>query len=85
LLFQIRVRLRAEKAGLASVTIESDQLVLRFPALPEGTSSRNLPKINSDARPGRNAYWLPFASRPENWRELLMESLTLVSEKCQQS
>ncbi len=45
LLFQMRVRVRAELAGLASIAVEGEQLVLRFPPLPEGVTTRNLPNI----------------------------------------
>ena len=42
LFFQMRVKLRAEQAGLASVSMEGDQIVLRYPPLPEGVN-RSLP------------------------------------------
>ena len=85
LFYQIQVRLRAGRAGLASIGVESDQLVLRFPALPEGVVSRNLPLLGPESRPGRNAYWLPYASRLDDWQELLMDTLAQVIEKCPQS
>ncbi len=37
LFYQMRVKLRAEKAGLVSIGMESGQIVLRYPASPEGT------------------------------------------------
>ena len=37
LLYMLRVKILSETAGLASVTVESEQIVLRFPALAEGT------------------------------------------------
>ena len=41
LFFQMRVKLRAEAAGLASVAMEGDQIVLRYPPLPEGVTRAN--------------------------------------------
>ncbi len=45
LFYQMRVKMLAEEAGLASVSVEADQMVLRFPPLPEGCPSANLPAI----------------------------------------
>ncbi len=78
LFYQIKVKLRAETAGLASVGIESEQLVLRFPPLPEGVSSRNLAPLGPNMRIGKNAYWLPYASQPEDWRERLLAALDAI-------
>ena len=41
----MRVKLRAQKVGLASVALEGEQIVLRFPPLPEGMNERNLPAV----------------------------------------
>jgi transcription-repair coupling factor (superfamily II helicase) len=79
LLFQMRVKLRAEQAGLASVTIENEQIVLRYPPLPEGTQARSLPSIGAPVRAGKNAYWLPVGAG-EEWKDRLLESLTTILE-----
>ena len=73
LFFQMRVKLRAELAGLASVAMEGEQLVLRYPPLPEG-ASRKLPFVGLQARSGKNAYWIPIAGL-EDWRGVLLETL----------
>ncbi|HVN54111.1 MAG TPA: transcription-repair coupling factor [Anaerolineaceae bacterium] len=78
LVFQIRVKLRAEQAGLASVGLEGDQFVLRFPPLPEGVANRNLPSLGPDVRVGRNAYWLAYSSQQEDWRVRLLEALSAI-------
>jgi transcription-repair coupling factor (superfamily II helicase) len=80
LFFQMRVKLRGEAAGLASIAIESDQIALRYPALPEGAASRNLPNLGPDIRAGKNAYWLPYINRLEDWRERLLETLELIND-----
>jgi len=75
LLFQLKVKLRAERAGMASVSVEADQLVLRFPPLPETAPARELPNLGPDIRAGKNAYWLPYTARLQDWRERLMYAL----------
>jgi transcription-repair coupling factor (superfamily II helicase) len=75
LLFQMRVKLLAEKAGLSSVSLENDQLVLRFPPLPEGQPARNLPNLGSQVRAGKNAYWMPVNGNVLNWKDHLLETL----------
>jgi transcription-repair coupling factor (superfamily II helicase) len=85
LLFQIKIKLLSENAGLASVTLEGDQIVLRFPPLPEGVSSRNLPNIQMGTRAGKNAYWLPLNGKGEAWPEHLLGVLSAIIETCQPS
>ena len=71
LFYQIRVKIMAEDAGLASVANEGDQMVLRYPALPEGSPNRSLPNVGFGARPGKNAYWMQFQESNPEWRERL--------------
>ncbi len=76
LLYQLKVKLRAEAAGLASVGIESEQIVLRFPPLPEGMTTRRLPPIGAEARSGKNAYWLPYVTQLADWKQRLLDALS---------
>jgi len=88
LIYQMRVKLRAQEAGLAAVAFEGEQLVLRYPPLPEGVNERNLPAIAKDVRAGRNAYWLMIAgngSGSEDWRTRLLETLSTIIQICQPS
>lgn len=78
LFFQFQVRLRAQLAGLASVTAEGEQLVLRYPALPEGAPARNLPSMMPVARSGKNAYWMPMQSDETVWRANLLALLSTI-------
>ncbi|GAP20160.1 transcription-repair coupling factor [Leptolinea tardivitalis] len=81
LLYMLRVKILSETAGLASVTVESDQLVLRFPALPEGTTSRNLPTLPVlRSRAGKNSYWLPMDADEETWKQYLIDALIEVNK-----
>lgn len=74
LFYQIRVKMRAEHAGLTSVSMEGGQIVLRYPAPPEGTPVQRLPDLAPDIRGGKNAYWCTFG-KAANWREHLLEVL----------
>lgn len=89
LLYQVRLKLLAEQAGLASVNAESGQIVFRYPPLPEGAHSRDLsglPDLSDlGVRKGKNALWMPIASHPtEEWEKRLIRVLErLVSEGTQ--
>jgi len=76
LFYQIRVKLRAEKAQLSSVSVEGDQIVLRYPPLPAGVASRNLGTVNASLRPGKNAYWFQFDESDEHWQQRLLQVIS---------
>jgi transcription-repair coupling factor (superfamily II helicase) len=82
LIYQLRVKVRAEAASLASVTVEGEQIVLRYPPLPDGVTSRNLPNIGPLARSGKNAFWLPLGTDEQEWKTRLLETLTVVIKEC---
>jgi transcription-repair coupling factor (superfamily II helicase) len=73
LFLQMRVKLRAEKAGLGSVAWESGQLVLRYPRR-NGSGPGRLPDLAPDIRGGKSAYWCNFASQPD-WTTRLLAVL----------
>lgn len=79
LFYQMRIKLRAELAGLASISVESEQIVLRFPPLPESAPARDLPAIGYNSRSGKNAYWLPFNSAEPGWQDRLLEVLSAIA------
>lgn len=79
LIYQIKVKLLAALAGLASVGFEGRQLVLRYPALPEGIKSRELPELGDNITAGKNAYRLHFKDPgKEDWQGKLIEVLMRV-------
>lgn len=85
LFYLLRVKLRAEAAGLASVAFEGDQIVLRYPPLPNGVQSRDLPEIGLGTRTGKNAYWLPVENGAVSWQERLLKALSAIIKICQPS
>ena len=73
LIYQIKVKLLAALAGLADVGFEGRQLVLRYPTLPNGVESRNLPELGKGIFAGKNAYRIYFTDpEKEPWCEILM-------------
>ncbi|HEY9077211.1 MAG TPA: transcription-repair coupling factor [Anaerolineaceae bacterium] len=80
LFYLIRVKLRAEAAGLASVSMEGDQIVLRYPQLAEGVTTRNLRNIGLGTRTGKNGYWLPIDKNNLEWQSRLLDVLLTIIE-----
>jgi transcription-repair coupling factor (superfamily II helicase) len=75
LIFQMRVKLLAEDAGLAAISLEGEQIVLRYPPLPDSVPPRVLPSLGPLARAGRNAYWLPAGPAEDDWKDRLIQVL----------
>ncbi len=76
LIYQIRVKLLAANAGLASVGFEGRQLVLRYPPLPEGVKSRKLREFPRPVMVGKNGYRIQFTNPDEEpWPEELLRFL----------
>jgi transcription-repair coupling factor (superfamily II helicase) len=75
LFYQMRVKLRAEDAGLAAVSWESGQIVLRYPANAEDKDGKRLADLGPGIRGGKNAYWCSFG---ENWQSRLLDTLDLL-------
>jgi len=75
LFYQMRVKLRAEKAGLAGINWESGQIVLRYPAPAEGTEMKRLPDLGPSVRGGKGAYWCAFG-KESDWPSRLLDVLS---------
>jgi len=74
LFYQMQVKLLAEAAGLVSIGMESGQIVLRYPASPEGTELKRLSDLGPGIRGGKNAYWCLFG-KDADWQVRLLEVL----------
>jgi transcription-repair coupling factor (superfamily II helicase) len=81
LFYQLRVRMLGEQAGLSSISNEGDQIVLRFPTPTEGVPALELPPLGFQTRPGKNAYWMRFDARADEWRERLVRVLEEIIKK----
>ncbi len=84
LFFQLKMKLLAESAGLASITVESGQLALRF---PDGVLPDNLPYLGENVRVGKFALWLPYTGAMNegmnDWSDPLIETLHKLGRKPQ--
>jgi len=75
LFYQMRVKMRAVRAGLASISAENGQIVLRYPpAAEEEEKKKRLSDLGPDVRGGKHAYWCTFG-KDDDWRERLLETL----------
>ncbi len=77
LLDQMRVKLRAERAGLSSISWENGQIVLRYPPPAEGEQPARLPDLGENVRGGRGAWWCNFGKSPD-WMNRLLEVLSIL-------
>ncbi|MFO3797982.1 MAG: TRCF domain-containing protein, partial [Anaerolineales bacterium] len=74
LFYQMRVKLLAEQAGLASVSLENNKIVLRYPAPPAEKEPPRLPDYAADVHGARGAYYCTFLESPK-WKERLLTVL----------
>ncbi len=72
LFYQMRVKLRAEAAGLSAVSWESGQVILRYSSSGDDKDGQRLPDLDPGIRGGKNAYWCSFG---EDWQEKLLDVL----------
>jgi transcription-repair coupling factor (superfamily II helicase) len=75
LFYQMRVKLRAEEAGLSFVNWESGQIVLRYPASGDEKDGKRLADLGPGVRGGKSSYWCTFG---ENWQSRLLDTLALI-------
>jgi transcription-repair coupling factor (superfamily II helicase) len=72
LLFQVRVKVLALRAGISAIGRSGDQLVLKSDGLEQVDRQRLQRRLGSVARVGRRAVWLPLQ---DNWRDALEQTL----------
>ncbi len=68
LLFQLKVKLLAESAGIANVTVENNQIVLRF---RDNELPADLPALEPQVRLGKTALWIAYKTVPD-WQQSLL-------------
>ena len=79
LFYLVSVKIRAQKIKASSISIENNQIIIRFSTAKEYTKKK-LPQLGGNIRTGKNAYLLPLASETEVWKKQLHETLILISE-----
>ena len=82
LIFQIRVKIFAERIGLSAVVKEGSDIVLKFPALPASVDRRDLPDISKRVRIGKNAYrMIGIDWKTDEWQDELLGILSILALK----
>jgi transcription-repair coupling factor (superfamily II helicase) len=71
---QVRIKLKSESCGLASVAADGNFIVIKYPALPPEIKQREIPDLTLPIRKGRNAYWIPLDNE-KKWLALLDSAL----------
>ena len=79
LLYQMRVKLRAEKLGLASVGWEAGQALLKYPPPASGAEAKRLPDLPGGVRGGKGQYWVAF-TKDEIWTAKLLDVLAQLGD-----
>jgi transcription-repair coupling factor (superfamily II helicase) len=74
LLFQLKVKVLAEAAGLISISGESGRLAMRFPIPADEKAQRQFPALGENVRASKNTAWL-YGLEEESWKEALVETL----------
>jgi len=80
LLYQMRVKLRAEKVSLNSVSWESGQILLKYATPVQGSDEKRLPDLAKGVRGGKSAYWVTI-SKEEVWMVKLLDVLDQLGDK----
>jgi transcription-repair coupling factor (superfamily II helicase) len=80
LFFQLKIKILAEEAGLLSITVENNQIVMRYPPQLANEKSRETTFLGENIRSGKNAYWMPFDKMDKHWREQLIVALRRLVE-----
>jgi transcription-repair coupling factor (superfamily II helicase) len=79
LLYQMRVKLRAEDAGLSSVSWESGQILLKYAGPADGAEAKRLPDLPNGVRGGKSSYWITLA-KDEAWAMKLLDVLSQLGD-----
>jgi transcription-repair coupling factor (superfamily II helicase) len=74
LLYQMRVKLRAENAGLGAVNWESGQIHLKYAAPADGSDAKRLGDLGEGIRGGKSAYWVSVP-KDDAWTDKLLDVL----------
>ena len=80
LLFQLKVKVLAEQAGLNSISGEGGKLALRFPAQAEGQPPRRYPQLGAGVRTSKNHVWLSGMDEADWQHRLVMVLEALVGD-----
>jgi transcription-repair coupling factor (superfamily II helicase) len=80
LIFQIKVKILAEKAGLASIGMETDQIVFRYSPQADKLVLKEIHFMGNTVRSGKNSYWFAFRKYEDDWKDMIIQILLELSE-----
>jgi transcription-repair coupling factor (superfamily II helicase) len=84
LLYQLRVKIRARRAGVLAVASENGQIVVTLPPVANGEYAYLTGSLGPGVRVSKNRIWLPRANHEKTWRGQLLEVLArLEAERAQ--
>ncbi|MCW5878646.1 MAG: transcription-repair coupling factor [Anaerolineales bacterium] len=75
LLYQLKVRVLAEQAGVISISVENKQLALRYPLPAPKDPPKRYPNLGAGVRTSKHVVWLAGLER-DGWRSRLLEVLS---------
>ncbi|HSF83797.1 MAG TPA: transcription-repair coupling factor [Anaerolineales bacterium] len=75
LIFQLKIKILAQKAGIESVTSENGQIVLRY---SDSEPPETLPDLGPIVRVGKTALWIPLRAL-QDWQEFLVTVLVRIA------
>ena len=79
LLFQVRIKVLALRAGVTAIGRDNDQLVLKSDALEQVDRARLQVRLGEMARVARRAVWMPLGQLDEEeWQENLERTLRAI-------
>jgi len=82
LFLQLKVKTAGEEGRMASITVESGQLALRF---PDGEVPANLPNLGPAVANWQDwPWWMPY-NGASDWIEKLLDVLETLANKAAQS
>lgn len=83
LLYQLKIKLLAERAGATAVGNENGQIYIRLPYLAEVDRDALRRYLGPDVRVSRTAVWLGDAPDPTRWRTRLTEILESLNRQAE--
>lgn len=80
LLFQLKVRVLAEQAGVIAINVENRQLALRYPLRRPEDPPRRYPNLGAGVRTSKNTVWLTEMDEA-TWRGRLVDVLERLRDR----
>lgn len=81
LLYQLKVKLRAQRANASAIGNEDGQVFVKLPYLAEIDRAALQAYLQNEVRVSRTAVWLPRSLTQDRWQERLMDVLARLSRQ----